>query len=81
MTELNIGTCAKLRYTSGDKNAGIIPEGFSEHLRSYFADFKWFLQFFIFHFSFFFISFYFAINQKYNNSIQKYIKDNIQYYN
>ena len=23
-------------------------------------------------------SFYFAINQKYNNSIQKYIKDNIQ---
>ena len=23
--------------------------------------------------------FYFAINQKYNNSIQKYIKDNIQY--
>ena len=26
-------------------------------------------------------SFYFAINQKYNNSIQKYIKDNIQYSN
>ena len=24
---------------------------------------------------------YFAINQKYNNSIQKYIKDNIQYSN
>ena len=26
-------------------------------------------------------SFIFAINQKYNNSIQKYIKDNIQYSN
>ena len=26
-------------------------------------------------------SFYFAINQKYNNSKQKYIKDNIQYPN
>ena len=26
-------------------------------------------------------SFYFAINQKYNNSTQKYIKDNIQYSN
>ena len=26
-------------------------------------------------------SFYFAINQKYNNSIQKYIKDNIKYSN
>ena len=30
---------------------------------------------------FFIHSFYFAINQKYNNSIQKYIKDNIQYSN
>ena len=27
------------------------------------------------------INFYFAISQKYNNSIQKYIKDNIQYSN
>ena len=26
-------------------------------------------------------SFYFAFNKKYNNSIQKYIKDNIQYSN
>ena len=26
-------------------------------------------------------SFYFAFNKKYNNSIQKYIKDNIQYCN
>ena len=26
-------------------------------------------------------SFYFAINQKYNNSIQKYIKDNMKYSN
>ena len=26
-----------------------------------------------------FILFYFAFNKKYNNSIQKYIKDNIQY--
>ena len=29
----------------------------------------------------FIYSFYFAIKQKYNNSIQKYIKDNIQYSN
>lgn len=32
LTELNICTCQKLRYTSGDKKAGIIPEGFPEHL-------------------------------------------------